>query len=211
MAYTPQNNRIPIKDELKVRKEFSEREIGLTHPDLLSFLRLSDSGDIEIFAAPGVGIVISSKSRSISLFADSVRMFTKDDGLRWNTYTFNPSAYDYSEPTLVKVNMKNINPAQYGVSHYLNLVSHSEEEEKQKTITIKGEYGLQTNKVQEQENDQNLIADVDYSGLSFEDIGLLEVYSTDYPRSHINLIIKYIGEGLTFSQAHQRALRESDG
>jgi hypothetical protein len=211
MSNVPQNNRIPINDELKVRKEFSEREVGLTHPDLSSFLRLNDSGDIEIFAAPGVGIVISSKSRSVSIFADSIKMFTKDDGLRWNSYNFNSSSHIYSEPTLVKINRKNINSAQREAMHYLNFAQQSEEEERQKTITITGDFGLQGNRIPEQQEEQSLVTESDYSGLSFEEIGLLEAYSTDYSKSHIDLMIKFIREGMTFSQAHQKALREFNG
>jgi hypothetical protein len=36
----------------KKRNEFSRREVGLNHPDNNSFIKLSDSGDIEIMAAP---------------------------------------------------------------------------------------------------------------------------------------------------------------
>ena len=42
----------PVEKELTKRKKFSEREVGFTHPDNNSFLRLNDQGDIEIFAAP---------------------------------------------------------------------------------------------------------------------------------------------------------------
>ena len=85
-------NEIPVEYELTKRKQFSEREVGFNHPDNESFLRLNDHGDIEIFAAPGVGIVISGKSKSISFFGDSIRMYCKEDGLRWNSYNFNYSA-----------------------------------------------------------------------------------------------------------------------
>jgi hypothetical protein len=45
--------------ETNKRTSFSQREVGFNHPDTPSFVRLSDSGDIEIFAAPGVGLVIN--------------------------------------------------------------------------------------------------------------------------------------------------------
>ena len=52
--------------ELKKRKEFSTREVGINHPDNKAFIRINDSGEIEIFAAPGIGIVISPSTRAIS-------------------------------------------------------------------------------------------------------------------------------------------------
>lgn len=207
MSSYNQNNKLPINTELKTRKEFSDREVGFSHPDLPGFMRLSDNGDIEIFTAPGVGIIISSKSRSISFFGDSVNFFTKDDGLRWNTYNFNISAYDYSQPTLVKISKKNINQAQEGVYHYLDLVNKIDKEEQSKPVTITGSFNLGNLDNQER---QDLISKEDYSDLSFEDIALLEVYSTDYPKSHIDLIVKFLREGLTFSQAHQKALRDQN-
>jgi len=194
--------------ELKKRKEFSDREVGLTHPDLSSFIRLTDQGDIEIFAAPGVGIIISSRSKSISLFGDSIRFFSKEDGLRWNSYNFNYAASNYIEPTLVKINPKTIHSANNKVSYYLDLFKLYEDKEEQNTITISGEYGFN------QSSDipsQNLVVENNLSGLTQEQIGLIEAYSTDYPKNHIDLIIKFIKEGLTFNQAHERALRELNG
>lgn len=200
-----QGNKIPLNRELKSRKEFSDREVGLTHPDISSFIRLNDNGDIEIFAAPGVGMIISSSSRSISFFGNFVKFFTKDDGLRWNTYKFNISSYDYSQPTLVKINRKEMNSAQEGVYHYLNLVDKLDQEENNNPVTITGNYTLgEVNQIEYQE----LQSDEDYSDLSYEDVALLEVYATDYSRDHLDLIIKFLREGLNFSQAHQRALRE---
>ena len=70
----------PVDTELNRRSQFSQREVGLTHPDTSSFLRLNDEGDIEIFAAPGVGIVISASSNTISFFAEKVRFFLRG---RW--------------------------------------------------------------------------------------------------------------------------------
>lgn len=202
-----QGNKIPLNRELKSRKEFSDREVGLTHPDISSFLRLNDNGDIEIFAAPGVGMIISSSSRSISFFGNFVKFFTKDDGLRWNTYKFNISSYDYSQPTLVKINRKEMNSAQEGVYHYLNLVDKLDQEENNNPVTITGNYTLgEVNQIEYQE----LQSDEDYSDLSYEDVALLEVYATDYSRDHLDLIVKFIREGLNFSQAHQRALREGN-
>ena len=96
------------KDEIGKRKAFSTREVGLTHPDNSSFIRLTDAGDIEIFAAPGVGLVISGSTRMISIFADTIRFHSKEDGLKWNSMDFNYVADNFSEPTFIKSNNESI-------------------------------------------------------------------------------------------------------
>ena len=68
----PEKN-FPVSDELKRRNEFSKREVGLNHPDNSSFIRLNDDGDIEIFAAPGVGMIISGDSKTIKNTQSSFR------------------------------------------------------------------------------------------------------------------------------------------
>ena len=200
-------NSVDADVELKKRKEFSDREVGITHPDLQSFIRLNDQGDIEIFASPGVGIIISSRSKSISIFGDSIRFFTKDDGLRWNSYNFNYAASNYIEPTLVKVNPKTIHSANNKVSYYLDLLKTYEDKEDQTPITISGEYGFNPD---DDVPSQTLMPESDMTGLTTEQIGLIEAYSTDYPKEHIDLIIKFLKEGLNFSQAQERALRETN-
>ena len=198
---------IPVSSEIKKRKEFSDREVGLTHPDLSSFIRLNDQGDIEIFAAPGIGIIISARSKSISFFGDSVRMFTKEDGLRWNTYNFNYSASSYIEPTLVKINNKSIHSAQNGVSYYLDLAKKYDQEEKQKPITITGEYGFAPPVDQLKQEYQS---EYSIDGLTNEQIGLLEIYQSDHSKEHILYMIDLMKEGASFEQAHQLALEEID-
>jgi hypothetical protein len=200
-----QENSFPVESEVQKRREFSDREVGLTHPDLSSFIRLNDQGDIEIFASPGVGIVISGRSKSISLFGDQIRMHCNEDGLRWNNYNFNYSSSDYSEPTLVKLNYKNIHSAQNGISYYLDRMNDLEDQENQKTITISGDYGFNEEQIIPQ---QTYTSEDNLSDLTFEQIGLLEAYSSNYSKEHIDLMVKYIREGLTFDQAHLRALRE---
>jgi hypothetical protein len=37
-------------NELSKRSSFSRREVGLSHPDTSSFIKLNDRGEIEIFA-----------------------------------------------------------------------------------------------------------------------------------------------------------------
>ena len=200
-----QEMNFPVESEVQKRKEFSDREVGLTHPDLSSFIRLNDQGDIEIFAAPGVGIVISGRSKSISLFGDQIRMHCNEDGLMWNNYNFNYSSSDYSEPTLVKLNYKNIHSAQNGISYYLDRMNDLEDQENQKTITISGDYGFNQEQIIPQ---QTYTSEDNLSDLTFEQVGLLEAYSSNYSKEHIDLMVKYIREGLTFDQSHLRALRE---
>lgn len=201
-----QNTEISVDDVLQRRREFSDREVGVTHPDLNSFMRFNDQGDIEIFASPGLGIVISTRSKSISFFADSIRFFSKEDGLRWNNYHFNYSASEYSEPTLLKINPKNIHSAQNGISYYLDRIKDFEDEEIQKTVTIDAEYGFSDT---EEPIKQVYESSLDLSDLTVEQAGLIEAYMSIYSMDVINLIVKYVREGLTFDQALEKTLRET--
>jgi hypothetical protein len=128
-------------DELNRRKNFSQREVGLTHPDNPSFVRLTDSGDIEIFSAPGVGIVINGSTKTISLFADNIKFYTKEDGLKWNSMEFNHSATLFSEPALVSANDKSYNPAFLNMDHYIKNLDLIDKEDSQQAVTINGTYG----------------------------------------------------------------------
>jgi hypothetical protein len=203
-----QQKTYPVSSEIKKRKEFSDREVGLTHPDLSSFVRLTDDGDIEIFAAPGIGIIISAKAKSISFFADSVKMFTKEDGLRWNSFNFNYSASTYVEPTLVKINNKLIHSSQNGVTHYLQAILENEQEQSQTPITITGDYRLSSDN--QTVPTQDFVSQYSSEGLTEEQIKLIEAYRTDYSLEHILRIVNLIKTGLTFEEAHITALRESN-
>lgn len=204
-SISQQTRAFPVEAELNRRKEFSDREVGLTHPDLSSFIRLNDQGDIEIFAAPGLGIVISTRSKSISFFADNIKMFTKEDGLRWNNYNFNYSASTYSEPTLVKINKNNIHSAINGIHHFLADIASFDEQEQKNPVTINPEYIFsKTPDLPE----QTLSAFDNYEGLSQEQVALVEAYSSSYSQNHMSLLIKYLKDGYEFSQAHQKALKE---
>lgn len=203
-SISKQTRAFPVEVELNKRKEFSDREVGITHPDLSSFIRLNDQGDIEIFAAPGVGIIISSRSKSISLFGDSVRLMTKEDGLRWNSYNFNYAASNYIEPTLIKINKDSIHSAINGIHHFLSNLS-SVQEESVNSVTISPEYIFGGDA---QIPNQNSSLSDDFQGLNEEQIALVEAYSSSYSQAHISLIIKYIKDGYEFQQAHQKALRE---
>lgn len=202
-----QSRAFPIETELNRRKEFSDREVGITHPDLSSFIRLTDQGDIEIFAAPGVGIVISSRSKSISFFGDNVKLFTKEDGLRWNNFNFNYAASNYIEPTLVKINEKTIHSAINGVYHFLGSLSSIDEEERQKPITIIPDYGFSKdlNIPEQKYSSLNSLED-----LTAEQAALVEAYSTSYSRNHMELIVKFLKEGYDFQVSHKKALKETN-
>ncbi len=80
---------------------FNEREVGLTHPDVPGFIKISDSGDIEIFAAEGVGIILHPHNKSITFVADSVKFVVKDRGVRINDSTINEQARRFTEPVMV--------------------------------------------------------------------------------------------------------------
>lgn len=193
------------KTELEKRKQFSTTEVGLTHPDSPSFIRLNDNGDIEIFAAPGVGIIISAKSRSISMFAESISFHTKEDGLKWNNFNFNYSASSYIEPTLVKINSKTINSAHNNVSYYLDAIEQIKEEEKPTTITIVGEYGFNFPiKIPKQDVDeQNSL-----TGLNQEEIELVQAYATSNSQAKVDYMISLLKEGYSFIQAENKIKRD---
>lgn len=126
--------------EMSRRKNFSQREVGLNHPDNPSFIRLTDSGDIEIFATPGVGIVINGSTRTISFHADNIKFYTKEDGLKWNSMDFNHSATTFAEPTFVSSDAKSYNPGFLNVDYFINNLQRLEEEESQQSVTITGDY-----------------------------------------------------------------------
>lgn len=126
--------------EISKRNSFSQREVGLNHPDNQGFIRLTDSGDIEIFAAPGVGIVINGSTKTISFFAENIKFYSKEDGLKWNSMEFNHSATTFAEPTFVLSDEKAYNPAFLNIDYYLDNISLIEQEDQQKNVTINGVY-----------------------------------------------------------------------
>jgi len=194
------------KNEMKRRQEFSDREVGLTHPDLSSFIRLNDAGDIEIFVGPEVGIIISAKSNTISFFADTVKINTKEDGLKWNTYNFNYAATTYREPTLVKINKKKVHSAIGSVSYYLDNIATLEEEERQKTVTINNDYGFSSDSEQSLIPDQVYEPKINYDGLTENQIGLLQIYVNDYSENHIQRVIDLVKNGYSVEESHNLVL-----
>lgn len=197
----PEKN-FSVAGELKRRNEFSRREVGFNHPDNNSFLRLNDDGDIEIFAAPGVGIVISGTGRSISLFADKIRMFCSETGLRWNNFNFNYSAIDYSQPTLVKVDPKSIHTAQNDAQHYLAKLKTLEESEEQKAVTIKGDYQFAPQGPDTSQTYNSLILT---EGLSEQEVMLVQNILSEHSKEYIEYLVELIKQGSTFAQAKSKA------
>src|SRR5690242_4881809 len=90
-------------DVLDLQNNFSDREVGVTHPDISSHIRLRDNGDIEIITGEKLAIVMNRKNASITFVADHVRFLTRDDdtGMRWNKMAFNHKATLFNEPTFV--------------------------------------------------------------------------------------------------------------
>jgi len=131
-------------DEINRRKTYSSREVGLTHPDNPGFLRITDAGDIEIFAAPGVGIVINGSTRTVSIFADNIKFNSKEDGLKWNSKEFNSSATVFTEPAFTQANNRDFNPGFKNADYYINNISQYDQEDTQSTVTIQGEYEFVT-------------------------------------------------------------------
>lgn len=209
------------KDQISKRKNFSEREVGFTHPDNSSFMRLSDAGDIEIFAAPGVGIVISAATRTISLFADNIRFHTKDDGLKWNSMDFNYSANDYTEPALVNSNPENYNPAYINLSNMLDqlntlILQEQEQQDMQNNVTIQGNYSYS-------DSNKDITSDFGFqeseSVFSLFTENQISLMKLDWEKTlgkKITLIkfVEYITNlmqsGYTFSQAKDKAIKDNN-
>lgn len=208
--------------EMERRKTFSLREVGLTHPDNSSFIRLSDAGDIEIFAAPGVGIVISASSRSISLFAESIKFFTNEDGLKWNSMEFNHSATTFAEPTFVHADSKSYNPAYLNVDYFIENLQKLEEEQSQQTVTINGsyDYSMASGKplIEQAFADQDII----FQNYSNQEVDSIKKFWTDNSnifntafkdglKSLIDLISSYKSQGYTLDQAKNKILNDIKG
>jgi hypothetical protein len=196
------NKLFPISEEIKRRNQFSRREVGFNHPDNSSFIRLNDDGDIEIFAAPGIGIIISATGKSISFFAEKIRMFCSEEGLRWNNFNFNYSASDYSQPTLVKIDPKSIHSAQNAAFHYLAKLKTLEQTETQKTITIEGDYGFGAQEAQVEQSYSSLVP---LNGLTEEQKMLVVNILSEHSREYVEYLVDLMKQGHTFAQAREKA------
>lgn len=82
--------------------KFQNREVGLTHPDLSSFVRLNDAGDIEIVVDERLAMIFHRASGTLTIVADQVRFLTKDsEGIRWNNNLLNQQATVFTQPALI--------------------------------------------------------------------------------------------------------------
>lgn len=85
------------------RDLFSNREVGLVHPDTKAYVKLGDNGNIELICGNELGIIIDSYTRTVHIYGDSVVFHTKkSNGLRMNRLSFNQKATKYTEPTFVE-------------------------------------------------------------------------------------------------------------
>ena len=88
------------------QEKFSMTEVGITHQFTDAYVRLTDDGDVEIVAAPGLAIVLHPQNRSITFVADRVKFMTKDEnGMLWNDKSFNPQATKFTEPAFLPFDM----------------------------------------------------------------------------------------------------------
>lgn len=92
---------------------FSQRDTGITNPYADAYIKVTEGGEIEVYAGNGTGIFMNPHSRSITFMADSLRFITRDeDGIRWNDKLFNDQATIYTEPFLVPYETDN-SPSPY--------------------------------------------------------------------------------------------------
>lgn len=193
-------------DELSKRSSFSKREVGLSHPDTRAFVKLNDRGDIEIFAGEELGIIISPSSGAISIFADVVKIYTKeDDGLRWNNMSVNYASDEYNEPALIKTNKKNINPGFNYADYYLNLIDEFDELESDNNIvTIQGEYGFRSL----ESGTSNSSAVRNSPSLDSGNLKLLKEYALKNSQDKVEYMKNLLDSGYTFDQAKEKTLRD---
>lgn len=181
--------------ELKKRTEFSHREVGLTHPDNNAFMRITDSGSIEVFAAPGIGIIINPNTRSISFYADSIKFYSKeDDGLRWNEKSFNPAADVYNEPAFLKTSDFSNNPAYNRVGYYLNNIQEIEQNQQNSPVTIMGRYSLRS------ENSQEM-SDIKNTAFSKEQSDLINRFAESNTTEETEALKQFMSSGYSYEEA----------
>ena len=187
--------------EIKRRKEFSNREVGINHPDNNSFLRVTDAGEIEIFACPGVGIVINSNTRSVSIFADNIKFYSRDDdGLRWNGMSFNPASDMYNEPALIKTNSFSNNPAYHNATHFLDNLENLEDPGLNIPTTIDGKYGFSAPKNPVEDNGSSAGEII----IPKNTQDLIDSYAKTNSDSKVQSLIRYIKGGYSFSEAKSK-------
>lgn len=101
--------------------KFGGREVGINHPDNSSFFKIKDNGDLEFVVGDGLGMIFHAARRTITIFADNIKFMTNEDaGLRWNNFSFNAKATNYSEPAFIKYTEDDVKVDLYdGIEYYL--------------------------------------------------------------------------------------------
>ncbi len=103
---------------LLAKNTFSATEVGLTHQRTSAYVRLTDAGDVEIMADDGLGIILHSANKSVTIIADSLKILTKEDGFRWNDVQFNSNGTQWMEPALLKTEVQDMNGIFNGVEDF---------------------------------------------------------------------------------------------
>ena len=103
------------------QSKFSDREVGLNHPDVKSFIKIADNGDIQIMVDEATGIIISPATGTITLVANTLKLLTNaDEGFKWNEKAFNYDATTFNQPTLRPLR-KFVGSGIYdNITHYLD-------------------------------------------------------------------------------------------
>lgn len=189
------------------RNEFSRREVGLNHPDVESFIKLNDAGEIEIMAAPGVGIIINGPNRSVSIFADTLKIYTtEDDGIRWNKYAFNYAATDFTEPFLVTLKDFQQSPAYYGYEEKIGKIQSIKNATRNSGVTIQANYEYDAPTVS-----KSITLNVNEyydENLSDDNLALLKKLEQQESPKVIEYIKELLYNGYTFNQARIKAKRD---
>jgi hypothetical protein len=87
------------EEEFQEQTKIIGGNLGIKSPTSDSVIRISESGQIDLFALSNLGIRIDPKSKSIMFHADKIHFYTNDTnvytvnpmGFRWNTMSFNPA------------------------------------------------------------------------------------------------------------------------
>lgn len=79
-------------------------EVGIRHPKSKSYIKLYNSGDIQLFTGSRTGMIVSDEHQSFNIYGEAtninapvVRLNTNPNGLTWNDWTVNPILYQISD------------------------------------------------------------------------------------------------------------------
>ena len=159
-------------------------------------------------AAPGVGIIISAATRSISIFADTLKIYTtEDDGIRWNSYAFNYSGSDFTEPFLLPIREYQKNAAYHDYMEKIRKIEQLQNPSSaQNEVTI--DTGLNIGKVNiSKETSFNQIDSQEFY-ISEDDLNLLQQELKKSTQQKIDYMKELIYQGYTFNQAKLKAERD---